>query len=377
MLGIYIHIPFCVKKCGYCDFCSFAGQGGTRMSAYGEELCRRLMARARDCEGREIDTVYFGGGTPTLMSTESFGQIFKALYGHYRIREDCEITVECNPATADLQSLRALREMGVNRLSIGLQSAHEEELRRLGRAHGVKDFERTYEAARQAGFDNVSADLMYGIPEQTEGSFRQSLEYLCDLGPEHISAYGLKIEEGTAFYANRESLRLPSEEEEYRMYALCVSLLKRRGYEQYEISNFARKGRRSRHNLRYWQGEEYLGFGVAAHSYFSGVRFGYSRDLSAFLRGEEELSEQTEISEEERDREFLILGLRLSQGIALEEFAQRFGRPLNEVYPVVKERIRQGFLREEGGRISFTTKGFFVSNAILSELLEAVQEPKK
>ena len=372
MLGLYVHIPFCIKKCGYCDFCSFPDSGGDKMVAYADELCRRLGRSASDCQGRQVDTLYFGGGTPTLLPLACFEKILNTVRTRYTLTEDCEITVECNPATADIAYLSALRRMGVNRLSIGLQSAHEEELRLLGRSHGVADFERVFADAREAGFDNVSVDLMYGIPGQTAESFRESLEYLCEKSPEHISAYGLKIEEGTSFWRHRDQLSLPDEDTEYKMYLLLIQILKEHGYDQYEISNFARPGWESKHNLRYWQGKEYLGFGVAAHSYFGGERFGNSRDLSAFLRGEDIVSERTPISPAERDREFLMLRLRLTQGLSLFEFAERFGKPLQQVYPSLVDLIRAGYMREQNGYLSFTPAGFFVSNTILAQLLSAV-----
>lgn len=375
MLGLYLHVPFCLKKCAYCDFCSFPGEGDSTMIAYTEELCRRLIARSFDCERRGVDTLYFGGGTPTLLPLSCFERILGVIRAHYRLTDDCEITVECNPATADRDYLTALRHMGVNRLSIGLQSAHDRELRLLGRSHTVADFEAVFGDARAAGFENISADLMYGLPDQTVEDFRESLVYLASLAPEHISAYGLKIEEGTPFHHCQDKLVLPNDDEEYEMYLLCTRILGEYGYEKYEISNFARPGRESRHNLRYWQGGDYLGFGVAAHSCFGGERFGNSRDLAAFLRGENILCEQTVLSPGERDREFLMLNLRLSRGIGLEEFARRFGKPLHDYYPALTELIAAGYLQEKGGYLSFTDQGFFVSNTILSELLEAVESP--
>ena len=372
MLGLYIHIPFCLKKCGYCDFCSYSGSDDSRMLDYTRELCRRLRARASDCVDRQVDTVYFGGGTPTLLPIAAFEMLLRTLTECYRLTGECEITVECNPATADRAYLTALRCLGVNRLSIGLQSAHEEELRRLGRSHSVSDFTAVFFDARASGFDNISVDLMYGIPDQTKESFRKSLEFLCDKSPEHVSAYGLKIEEGTSFHRHRNELVLPNEEEEYEMYLLLIDYLNERGYGQYEISNFARPRRESRHNLRYWLGQEYLGFGVAAHSYFRGERFGNSRDLTAFLRGEDIVCERSAVTPEEADREYVMLRLRLCQGIPLSDFDCRFGKSFDEIYPEGEQLIRAGYLQLKNNAISFTPKGFFVSNTILSQLLSRI-----
>ena len=368
-LGLYIHIPFCRSKCLYCDFCSFPRMSNEIFTYYADELCRRLAASATLAKDRVVNTVYFGGGTPTLLPIADFSKLMQTVAAHYTLSPDCEITAECNPATADFAYLSSLRALGVNRLSIGLQSVHENELRALGRAHTFADFATVFADARHAGFDNISADLMYGIPYQTEESFRQSIVTLCDLAPEHISSYGLKIEDGTPFSRVQESLPLPDEDTEYRMYCLLTHELKKRAYHKYEISNFAKNGRHSRHNLRYWHGEEYLGFGPAAHSYFDGVRFGNSRDIDAFLRGENIVCEQTVLTPHEREEEYVMLRLRLAEGISLSEFSKRTGEELEMRYPSVCRMIDGGFMKKENGRIAFTDKGFFVSNAILAEML--------
>ena len=368
-LGLYVHIPFCLKKCLYCDFCSFPGSGIERMDAYTDELCRRLSALSGQCDTYTVDTLYFGGGTPTLLTLSCFERLMRALRAHYRFTDDCEITCECNPATADLAYLRALRTLGVNRLSIGLQSADDRELALLGRAHSVADFQSLFADARTAGFDNISADLMYGIPEQTLDSFCRSLTFLAELAPEHISAYGLKIEESTPFASMRHTLPLPDEDTEVAMYRVCGELLRAYGYKKYEISNFAKPGKESRHNLRYWLGEEYLGFGVAAHSFFGGERFGNSRELSAFLRGEDITAERSRLTDWDRLDEYLMLRLRLTAGIEEADFEARFGQSLLDYYPPLSELIRHGLMQRKEGRISFTDSGFFVSNTILSELI--------
>ena len=368
-LGLYIHIPFCRSKCLYCDFCSFPRMSGEIVTRYVDELCRRLDTCAPSAKDRVVDTVYFGGGTPTLLPTKDFARILQTVAAHYTLTDDCEITAECNPATADLAYLSSLRALGVNRLSIGLQSVHENELRALGRAHTFADFKAVFTDARRAGFDNVSVDLMYGIPNQTEESFRSSIATLCDLCPEHISSYGLKIEDGTPFSRMQESLLLPDEDTEYRMYCLLTHELEKRAYHKYEISNFAKAGRHSRHNLRYWHGEEYLGFGVAAHSYFDGVRFGNSRDIDGFLRGEDITCERTALSLHEREEEYVMLRLRLAEGISRAEFFARTGEAFEARYPSVSRMIDGGFMKLEDDRISFTDKGFFVSNAILADML--------
>ena len=368
-LGIYIHIPFCIRKCNYCDFCSFSDTDGELMRVYVNELIRRIESFFVQYGKRYVNTVYFGGGTPTLMSAESFERIFCALRSSFEILDDCEITVECNPASIDENGLRRLRAIGINRLSIGLQSADDRELALLGRLHTFGDFCNTFSEARKAGFDNISIDLMYGIPEQTLKSFEETLKKTVALNPEHISAYGLKIEEGTAFYRDRDKLVLPDDDVCAELYMLCCEYLSKKGYSRYEISNFAKAGRESRHNLKYWQLDDYVGFGVAAHSCFDGERFGNSRDIKGFLQGKDILIERQRISDNDIVSEYVMLGLRLGKGIDTQEFFALAKKDFKEVYPMTDLYIKDGFMIEQDGRIAFTTKGFLVSNTILSQML--------
>lgn len=368
-LGVYIHIPFCIRKCHYCDFCSFPKGDGSDMYAYTEELCKRIRDFSPRAEGRVVDTVYFGGGTPTLLPIDCFERLLRTLADCFCISNDVEITAECNPATIDKTGLSRLRALGVNRLSIGLQSANDNELLALGRLHNYSDLVAVFKDAREVGFDNVSVDLMYGIPEQTPESFEKTLREVCRLAPEHISAYGLKIEEGTVFGKIADTLTLPDEDAEYDMYCLCERILAENGYCRYEISNFAKEGKESRHNLKYWRLEDYIGFGVAAHSCFDGERFGNSRDMRAFLRGEDITEESAEISQKERIAEYVMLRARLGEGISLAEYREMTGRELKSDFPMLERYIKEGFFFEKDEHVAFTTKGFFVSNSILSEML--------
>ncbi|MBQ7383408.1 MAG: radical SAM family heme chaperone HemW [Clostridia bacterium] len=370
-LGIYIHVPFCLQKCRYCDFCSFAGRENEMISEYVSALCRDIRAWKERCRGYSADTVYFGGGTPTLLPIRDFDRIFEALTESVSLENGCEISCECNPATADREYLGALRQLGVNRISIGLQSANENELRTLGRIHSYADFVDTYRSARAAGFDNISADLMYGIPEQTLDSFGHTLECLTSLEPEHISAYGLKIEEGTPFGKMRESLPLPDEDTEYGMYMLCGDYLAARGYSKYEISNFAMAGYESRHNIKYWRGEDYLGFGVSAHSYFGGERFANSRDIEGYIRGLDISDERRLIPPSERITEFVMLRMRMCEGVSHSEFYERFGEDFEGLYGERLSRYKDmGYVLTENNRTRFSDKGFFISNYILSDILD-------
>ena len=368
-LGIYIHIPFCIKKCNYCDFCSFPHLKSDIMERYSQELVKRIKEFAKKYPSKRVDTVYFGGGTPTLLPKECFEAIFSALYSSFDVASDAEITVECNPASIGREGLSVLKELGVNRLSIGLQSTYEKELALLGRVHTFADFCATFFDARDVGFDNISVDLMYGIPDQTLQSFERTLKEVIALSPEHISAYALKIEEGTDFYSRKDRLHLPDESTEADLYELCNMILTQSGYHRYEISNFAKDKKESKHNLKYWELDDYVGFGVAAHSCFEGIRYGNSRDIEAFLR-EEDICEQYEIiSESERAAEYIMLGMRLARGIDLDEYKKLFRKELKNESPCIDTFIKGGFITEKERRIAFTTKGFLVSNIILSEII--------
>jgi len=372
-VGIYVHVPFCLSKCHYCDFCSVTGADEAKKDAYVSRICSEIGDFAdkikQTGELPQADTVYFGGGTPTLMSAEQFARILETVESNFGISECAEITAECNPRSIGLEGLSDLRGLGVNRLSIGMQSIHDSELRMLGRIHGSGDFLETYGAARKAGFDNISVDLMYGIPSQTRETFKKSVEGLAILAPEHISSYALTVEEGTNFYRRRDSLDLPDEDTVGDMYDDMGEILAKYGYYKYEISNFSKEGRESRHNLKYWTYGNYLGFGSAAHSYFDGVRFAHSRDIDAYIEGKGTIIDVEPIGKREAMNEYVMLGMRLSEGIDILDFKARFGEePL-----CVFDKIRQyspDFVEITEKRCRFTDKGTFVSNSILSDVLD-------
>lgn len=376
-LGLYIHIPFCASKCAYCDFYSFVPQDEEIQKHYVSALQLQMEDFAPLCRDYAVDSVFIGGGTPTVLPPKLLHRLLNALWRNFSLTDDVEITMEANPATVDLKGLRKLHRAGVSRLSMGLQSAHSRELTALGRIHTREDFERSFSDARDAGFDNINIDLMYGIPQQTEASFLKSLDVAALLGPEHLSVYGLKIEEGTPFWAQRDTLPLPDEDTEYSMYMQCVEHLAMRGYEQYEISNFARPGYRCRHNLKYWSCGEYLGFGAAAHSDFGGERFAAVRDAHTYIDGMELVgqgdtiwSERSSIPEAERMSEFVMLAMRLREGVSRNEFAARFGSDLDDYCGRrLAAYVDDGFVTFDGDRYAFTTKGMYVSNYILSSVL--------
>lgn len=368
--GLYIHIPFCKGKCHYCDFCSFTGADKTLKDSYTAELCRRMREWKNRCVTRKFDTVYFGGGTPTLLDSEQATELMLTVRECFELRSDAEITLECNPATADQNSLALWHSLGVNRLSIGVQSAVDDELKKLGRIHKFSDAADIVRAARDVGIENINIDLMIGIPDQTEESLKYTLEKYLGLDPEHISAYCLSLEEGTRFYKNRDKLNIADADTVADMYWSVADTLTKHGYEHYEISNYAKAGRRSRHNTHTWQCREYLGLGVAAYSYFDGQRFGNSRDMDAFLRGEDIVCESYSPDSAEQLEEYIMLGLRLREGIDISELQRRFGVDFDAVYAErCRPYIASGHLFCEGGRLYMSREGWQVSNAILADIL--------
>ncbi len=401
-LGLYIHVPFCHAKCAYCDFYSQSGAGEELMQRYTDALLLQMEDYSAATRDYTVDTVFIGGGTPTALPVKAMSDLLSGIHRHFNIAKNAEFTMEANPATVSPASLSKYRKMGVNRLSIGLQSANSDELTALSRIHTREDFEASYKAARQAGFDNISVDLMYGIPLQTADSFGRSLDYVTALDPEHISVYGLKIEEGTHFYRVQDTLMLPDEDTEADMYLDCVYHLNAKGYRHYEISNYARPGYECRHNLKYWNCDEYLGLGCAAHSYFAGTRFSMKRDLMLFIdameaditkggmmggdglalaeeqiRNAAPIDEIYKIAPNERIGEYIMLRLRLTEGISSAEFSARFGINFDGLYGRrLKIYIDNGFMTYNGDRYAFTPKGMYVSNYILSNILDFDEESR-
>lgn len=376
-LGIYIHIPFCKSKCGYCDFCSHPPQKGE-----ADRYLNALMLNMQDFSGAAqdytVDTVYIGGGTPSLLTKRQMKDLIECLFSSFNIEKGAEITVEANPGTVDKGYLKHLVNLGINRISFGLQSAIDTELRALGRIHTLAEFTESFKAARAAGFNNINVDLMYGIPHQTMDSFEGTLNYVKALMPEHISVYGLKIEEGTPFYERQDELPLPDEETEYKMYKSAHTILEGAGYEHYEISNFARRGFMSKHNMRYWKNEKYLGFGVSAHSYFAGQRYAYTDDMACYISEMENprdignaLSECNDIDVFTKETEYVMLRMRLFSGIDIQEYRRTFGEEFLRKYGERLERFAKGgFVTLNDKRCAFTVKGMYVSNYILSDMLD-------
>ncbi len=387
-IGVYVHIPFCRSKCPYCDFCSYPRPSRELMEAYTHELARRIREAgtiyggnansdsATTCAKCSVDTVYVGGGTPTLLPEPCVRELFSAICDAFAVLPDAEITVEGNPGSVNREALAVWRSCGVNRLSLGAQSAQAVELKALGRLHRWEDVVEAVRAAREAGIANVNLDFMLGIPHQTPASLGDTLTRALALEPTHLSAYTLMLEEGTPFHRRgREALGLPADEdtadeEAITLWEQASATLRAAGYEHYEISNYACPGFRSRHNLHTWQCRDYLGLGVAAHSCMNGVRFGQSRDLEGFLRGEDITDFREVLTPSDRETEYIMLALRLSDGVDEADFACRFGHAFWETYGGrCAEFLEGGYLRREAGRVALTERGFPVSNAILVALL--------
>ncbi|MCI6638274.1 MAG: radical SAM family heme chaperone HemW [Bilifractor sp.] len=422
-MELYIHIPFCAKKCGYCDFPSFPAEGKLQ-KRYVEALLREI----RSFSGMEqrVSSIYIGGGTPSILPAECIGEILSAVGESFSVEEGAEISMEANPGTVQPGSLSLYRRAGVNRLSLGCQSADNAELKRLGRIHSFEEFRESFAYAREAGFANINVDLMSGLPGQTEDSWERSLSKIASLGPEHISAYSLIIEEGTPFYEKyhavsgmiaggepdrlvqkleeeryhlREEEQLPGEETERQMYDRTEEVLTGYGFHRYEISNYAKKGRECRHNVGYWTGTPYLGLGLGASSYTGCLRFRGTDDIGRYLKahgdpaGNErmiELFDRVNFSPDElrdilardgreeaeclgeRDQmaEFMILGLRLVAGVSSSEFRRRFGQEMMKVYgSTIRKYEDVGLLREEGDRLILTRRGLSLSNTVMADFL--------
>ncbi len=378
-LELYLHIPFCVRKCDYCDFLSGTAGEMTR-HAYVEQLIREVACQGACCRGYQVTSVFLGGGTPSVLRETELQAIMEAVKRRFYLSPQAEVTIEVNPGTVTKEKLDICRMNGVNRVSIGLQSADNRDLKVLGRIHTYEDFLKTYQKVREAGFRNVNIDLMSALPGQTAASWKASLKKVVMLKPEHISAYSLMIEEGTPFYERYHGHPelLPSEAEDRRIYYETKAYLKRHGYERYEISNYAKQGCECRHNIGYWTGAEYLGLGLGASSYLCGFRFRNEEDLEAYLRipmvGEKAGAglhqEMMQLSDKEKMEEFMFLGMRMMRGVSGSEFLERFGVNMWNVYGEVLHKLQENHLIVvDNPYVRLSDFGIDISNYVLSEFL--------
>ena len=415
MISIYIHIPFCIKKCAYCDFLSFPSDDET-IQRYVDCLCNEIGGCEAD--DRNVATIFFGGGTPSILGADQIEQLMAKIKSEFNIIESAEISMECNPGTVTEEKLKGFLSAGINRLSIGLQSANDNELKNLGRIHNYEQFLFTYNTARKVGFKNINIDLMSALPGQTIDSFRESLTNVVGLKPQHLSAYSLIIEEDTEFwglYGDDKSVKsgdenlakLPDEDAERAMYYLTKEVLDRFGYHRYEISNYALPGYECEHNKVYWTGGDYISFGIGAASFYKGVRYNNISDVTRYLeiwsddkvaqKGEEvgiELvvtdkdifdvkesgvfllknklchTDICQLTDKDLMEEYMFVGLRMMEGVSISGFENRFGISMNEVYcDIIKKYTKDDYLMIEGDRLMLTKKGIDVSNVILADFL--------
>ena len=374
-MGLYIHIPFCIKKCLYCDFPSF-GCMEERYDAYALALEREIEVRGRACKEYTVNTIFFGGGTPTVLSEEILERLMKKIMSSFFVAENAEITIESNPGTLNAKKADALVKMGFNRLSMGVQAWQNRLLSTLGRIHTIEEFLENYQNAREAGFNNINVDLMFALPTQTYSDWVETLQRVTDLAPEHISAYSLIIEEGTPFYEKFKKGELLEIDEvlDRELYHHAVKFLAEQGYHQYEISNFAKEGRESRHNKVYWQTEPYLGLGLGAHSFFEGSRVHNPYDLEKYISANGEITileeEKESVTKEDAMEEFMFLGLRMTEGVFFQEFKTRFGEEMKEVYfDAIYDSIEEGLLNQTEEKIALTEKGMDLSNQVFTRFL--------
>ena len=381
-MELYIHIPFCVKKCDYCDFLSFAADEQTQKS-YVAALQKELAFYGAKYKDRRITTIFIGGGTPSWLKEDYMQAIMETVYHYFSVEQDAEITIECNPGTITEHKFEVYRRIEINRLSIGLQSVHNEELKILGRIHTFEQFLKTYDMARKHGFSNINIDLMSSLPGQTPEIFCDSLYQVLKLKPEHISAYSLIIEKGTPFYelyrfdavrqeAGMQTESLPTEEEEYQTTKMTQHILKEAGYHWYEISNFAKPGYECRHNIGYWKRVDYLGVGLGASSLIDNVRYSNTRDLYTYLSVPADSLHETaaQITRNEQMEEFMFLGLRMRDGFYRDEFTQAFGIPIEAVYGDALNHLQQEeLLLKREGRIYLTDKGMDLNNYVVAQFM--------
>lgn len=384
-LEIYIHIPFCVQKCRYCDFLS-APAGEETKQRYMKALCQEILQKSSSYEAYKVSSIFIGGGTPSCVNPHWIRELLTLLKKHFHLRENAEISMEINPGTVDKSGLAVYYGAGINRLSIGLQSARQEELLCLGRIHNFEQFTEAYFTAREIGFSNINVDIMSGLPGQTCENYLETLKKVTSLQPppEHISAYSLIIEEGTPFFQAYEEgkLFLPDEDTEREMYELTGAFLQKKGYERYEISNYAKPGKKCRHNVGYWTRKNYVGFGIGAASLVENVRFKNHTDMESYMQNPCGCKVDIEyLTKEEQMEETMFLGLRLTEGVSCKVFRETFGADPEQVYAKVMEKhIKNGLLRivcENGAReenldrrILLTAKGLDVSNYVMADFLE-------
>ena len=373
-ISLYIHIPFCAQKCLYCDFPSFARKDHLR-KAYIEALNKEIISLREKHNNLEINTIFIGGGTPSVLEADELECLLKEV-AKLNMAKDIEYSMECNPGNLTEEKLEVMKKYGVNRISMGLQAKQDNLLKGLGRIHNYKTFKENFLLAKKVGFNNINVDLMFGLPNQSLNEWEETLREIISLEPAHISAYSLIIEEGTAFYNlyENDKLKLPTEEEERKMYHLAKKILEENGFNQYEISNYAKEGKECRHNLAYWNMDNWIGVGSAAASYINGKRIKNISSVEEYINSIKDKGEAVEeiINNSKNDNmeEFMFMGLRKINGIDENEFKNRFSMNINDVYgEILNKYIGEGLLIRESGRIFLSEKGIEISNVIMADFL--------
>lgn len=376
-IGIYIHVPYCQKKCIYCDFYSITNISSQDDYFKSVEKQIKKTKFAFSSKSIIVDTIYFGGGTPSYVKPEHIQGVLSAIHQTFTVNKKCEITLEMNPGTVSGTSLSKYKSYGINRLSIGLQSANEDELNMLSRIHSREQFEETYALCRIEGFDNINIDLMYALPKQTEKKLINSINYVISLNPEHISLYGLKVEPETPLFVDTKLRGLiPDDDTQFAMFEKARDILEKHGYQQYEISNFAKEGKECKHNLKYWHSEEYLGFGASASSYFNNELYTYVKDINTIISSPLDVVKTICTNEDvssikEQAKQYLMLAFRLKEGINVSTYKERFGLDFDEEYKdAIKKYLDNDFMEKTDVGYRLSKNGLLVSNYILSDILD-------
>ena len=375
MLGLYIHVPFCAQKCYYCDFNSYKIKSNEKED-YLINIEKEMKFYKEEFKDKYFDTVFFGGGTPSILKIDELRKLVNYMFENFNIKKDAEITIECNPGTINKEKLKAIKEMGINRLSIGLQATQNYHLKSIGRIHTYEEFEKNYYDAIDVGLTNINVDLMYALPNQKEEEWKETLDKIVKLNPSHISAYSLILEEGTKLYDMYENneFNLLDEDTDIDMYEYTINTLKKHGYNQYEISNYAKKGKECKHNIIYWKCDNYLGLGPGASGYINDVRYSNIEDLNEYNnkinQNIKPISEENKLSEKDKIEEFIFMGLRMNEGINLEVFKERFKIDFYELYKDVLDKLlERELIKLDKFNLSLTQKGREISNSVFIEFI--------
>lgn len=375
MLGLYIHVPFCVQKCNYCDFNSFKVKGNDKKE-YLDYIKKEMILYKNEFKDKQFDTVFFGGGTPSILSISELEELVVAIFENFNIKEDAEVSMECNPGTINKEKLLHMKNLGINRLSIGLQAIQNHHLEYIGRIHSYEEFEKNYLEAREVGFDNINVDLMYALPNHKKEEWIESLDKIISLNPSHISAYSLILEEGTRLYDmyECEEFKLLDEDTDIEMYNYTINKLRENGYNQYEISNYAKENKECKHNIIYWQCDNYLGLGPGASGFIGKNRYSNESDLDEYNKKVSQkikpVEEKILLSEQDKIEEFIFMGLRMNEGISLKVFKDRFNKRFEDIYKETMDKLIYDKLLElDGEYLRLTQKGIEISNSVFIEFI--------